>query len=225
MSRKLFIAGNWKMNTSLADGCALAKGLAERLGSAQDVDLGVAPPFVYLASIKDALAGSSIALGAQNMFYEDDGKFYVDSDAEGDAFVTLDFVCLSCHNGTDASKQDMAWAAATFKGVHEVATPVAEVATAETPTTYELSQNSPNPFNPETWLTYELPSQTRVVMTVYSLSGQKVRTLVDEDHTQGRYSVSWDGKDDFGGAVASGVYLCRMDAGTFASVRKMTLLR
>ena len=160
-----------------------------------------------------------------NMFYEDDGKFYVDSDAEGDAFVTLDFVCLSCHNGTDASKQDMAWAAATFKGVHEVATPVAEVATAETPTTYELSQNSPNPFNPETWLTYELPSQTRVVMTVYSLSGQKVRTLVDEDHTQGRYSVSWDGKDDFGGAVASGVYLCRMDAGTFASVRKMTLLR
>lgn len=75
MSRKLFIAGNWKMNTSLADGCALAKGLAERLGSAQDVDLGVAPPFVYLASIKDALAGSSIALGAQNMFYEDDGAF------------------------------------------------------------------------------------------------------------------------------------------------------
>ncbi len=75
MSRKLFIAGNWKMNTSLADGCALAKGLAERLGSVQDMDLGVAPPFVYLAGIKDALAGSPIALGAQNMFYEDNGAF------------------------------------------------------------------------------------------------------------------------------------------------------
>ena len=75
MSRKLSIAGNWKMNTSLADSAALAAGLAERLGDVADVDVGVAPPFVCLKTVADTLAGSRIALGAQNVFYEDNGAF------------------------------------------------------------------------------------------------------------------------------------------------------
>lgn len=75
MSRKLTIAGNWKMNLSLADSAALAAGLAERLGGVTDVDVAVAPPFVYLKTVADALADSQIALGAQNAFYEDSGAF------------------------------------------------------------------------------------------------------------------------------------------------------
>ena len=75
MARKLFIAGNWKMNTSAAEGVALAAALAESLGAVDAVDLGVAPPFVYLQAVGEALARTNIALGAQNMFCEDNGAF------------------------------------------------------------------------------------------------------------------------------------------------------
>jgi triosephosphate isomerase len=75
MSRKLFIAGNWKMNTSRAVSTALAKALVARIGKVTRVDLAVAPPFVYLPAVAEAIAGSGIALAAQNLFYEDDGAF------------------------------------------------------------------------------------------------------------------------------------------------------
>jgi triosephosphate isomerase len=75
MGRKLFIAGNWKMNTSRQSAVALAAGLKQTLGSIEAVDLGVAPPFVYLAAVGRTLAGSRIALLAQNMFCEDNGAF------------------------------------------------------------------------------------------------------------------------------------------------------
>ena len=74
MSRKLFIAGNWKMNTSKASGVELARELAKQ-ADAQKVDLAVCPPFVYLSDVAGALEGSKIALGAQDMFYENDGAF------------------------------------------------------------------------------------------------------------------------------------------------------
>jgi len=75
MPRKLYIAGNWKMNTSLAEGQALAEGLVRRLGEVDDVDLAVAPPFVYLCAVRQALGNGRIALGAQDMFYEDNGAY------------------------------------------------------------------------------------------------------------------------------------------------------
>lgn len=75
MSRKLFIAGNWKMNTSQADATDLARALVDAIGSIDQVDLAVCPPAVYLSSVAKALAGSNIALGGQNVFYEDNGAF------------------------------------------------------------------------------------------------------------------------------------------------------
>jgi len=75
MSRKPFIAGNWKMNTSHREAVELAEALAGAIGSVQTVDVAVCPPFVYLSAVAGALAGTGIALGAQNMFYEDNGAF------------------------------------------------------------------------------------------------------------------------------------------------------
>ena len=75
MSRKLFIAGNWKMNTSLKEGLDLAAGLAKEIGAIDTVDLAVCPPFTHLLGVKAALKGSTIHLGAQDMFYEDNGAF------------------------------------------------------------------------------------------------------------------------------------------------------
>ncbi len=75
MTRKPFIAGNWKMNTSLEEAPALAGAMVEKVGSVEGVDLAVCPPFPYLASVGKALAGSKIALGAQDIFYENNGAY------------------------------------------------------------------------------------------------------------------------------------------------------
>ena len=75
MSRKLFIAGNWKMNTSAAEAESLARALNEKIGRIEEVDLAVCPPFVYIPAVCSVLADSNIGLGAQNMFYEDNGAY------------------------------------------------------------------------------------------------------------------------------------------------------
>jgi len=75
MSRKRFIAGNWKMNTDAAGAAALAGALAEQIGSVEAVDMAVCPPTVYLQSVGQALAASRIALGAQDVYFEDNGAF------------------------------------------------------------------------------------------------------------------------------------------------------
>jgi triosephosphate isomerase (TIM) len=73
--RRMLIAGNWKMNTDRAAGVALAKGIAARASEVPNVDLLVCPPSVYLAPVAEALAGSKVALGAQNMYHEGNGAF------------------------------------------------------------------------------------------------------------------------------------------------------
>ena len=73
--RKKFIAGNWKMNLTRAESVALASGVAEQLGDATDVDVAVCPPSVYLDAVGQALSGSNVALGAQNMYHESGGAF------------------------------------------------------------------------------------------------------------------------------------------------------
>lgn len=73
--RKTLIAGNWKMNTNRADAVALAKGVAEGAAGVDGVDLLVCPPAVYLSAVGEALAGSPVALGAQNMCDQDNGAF------------------------------------------------------------------------------------------------------------------------------------------------------
>jgi triosephosphate isomerase len=73
--RRLFIAGNWKMNTSRATAAELARSLVGSIGLLEAIDLAVCPPFVYLLEVAAALKGSRIALGAQDMFYESNGAF------------------------------------------------------------------------------------------------------------------------------------------------------
>ena len=75
MPRKLFIAGNWKMNTSSASAAELAEALVKKLASVEAIDLAACPPFVHLQAVGKILAGSPIALGAQDLFYENDGAF------------------------------------------------------------------------------------------------------------------------------------------------------
>lgn len=98
------------------------------------------------------------------------------------------------------------------------------------PQTYALLQNYPNPFNPETDIRYQIPSTherqyINVDLTVYNVLGQKIQTLVHESQSSGEYSVRWNGRDDKGQTVPSGIYFYRIEAGQFESTRRMVLLK
>ncbi len=93
------------------------------------------------------------------------------------------------------------------------------------PDTFVLGNNYPNPFNPVTTITYELPEQARVTLTIYNALGQKVRTLVDADQNTGRYKVRWDSRSDAGTQVASGTYLYRIEAGDFVATKTLILIK
>ena len=73
--RRPFIAGNWKMNLNRAESIALAKELAEKVGATSAVEIAVCPPSVYLAAVADAIQGSAVGLGAQNVYHEANGAF------------------------------------------------------------------------------------------------------------------------------------------------------
>jgi hypothetical protein len=89
----------------------------------------------------------------------------------------------------------------------------------------QLSQNYPNPFNASTEICYEIPQDGHVTMRLFNSLGQEVRTLVDTHQAADRYEVIWDGRDSFGRAVASGIFFCRLKAGSFGKTIKMVLLR
>ena len=93
------------------------------------------------------------------------------------------------------------------------------------PQTFRLMQNVPNPFNPATTIAFELPEAADVDVAVYNLVGQRLRTLVREHKAPGRYQVVWDGQDDLGRDVSSGLYFYRYRAGDFWATRRMLLVR
>lgn len=88
-----------------------------------------------------------------------------------------------------------------------------------------LEQCQPNPFNPQTTIAYNLAQSGRVRLTIFDLTGHMVRSLVDGVKPAGQYEVAWDGTGDRGRQLASGVYVCRMEAGTSSETRRMTLVK
>ncbi len=92
------------------------------------------------------------------------------------------------------------------------------------PESYSLEQNYPNPFNPETNISYSIHNSTDVNITVFNALGQTVNVLVNQKQNTGNYRVNWNGKDNSGNAVSSGVYFYTLKAGDFTSTRKMILL-
>ncbi len=92
-------------------------------------------------------------------------------------------------------------------------------------TSYQLAQNYPNPFNPSTTINFALPEAAEVSLKIYDIAGQMVQTLVDGVVQAGRHQVVWDGTNQYGVLVASGVYFYQLRAGEFKQVRKMSLVR
>jgi photosystem II stability/assembly factor-like uncharacterized protein len=94
-----------------------------------------------------------------------------------------------------------------------------------TPLEYALEQNYPNPFNPTTTIRYSLKQQSSVQVELFNVLGQRIRTLVRDQQPAGVYRVTWDGTDDAGVQVSSGMYIVRLRAGEFTASKKVMLLR
>jgi hypothetical protein len=90
---------------------------------------------------------------------------------------------------------------------------------------FELMANYPNPFNPSTTIEYALKENSQVSLVIYNTLGEKVKTLVNEEQISNRYQVTWDGTNDLGAKVSSGVYIYRITAGNFVSTHKMILMK
>lgn len=97
------------------------------------------------------------------------------------------------------------------------------------PDHFELFQNYPNPFNSATLIRYQLPATryqlSAVSLKIYNINGRLVRTLVDEEHVPGYYSIVWDGRDSLGKEVSSGIFFFQLKTGRFVETQKMIILR
>ncbi len=93
------------------------------------------------------------------------------------------------------------------------------------PSQYSLRQNYPNPFNPSTTIRYEIPTESFVTITVYDILGRQVKTLIRKEHIPGYHEVHWNGKDQSGKQVASGMYFYHLYSKDYSKIQKMVLLR
>ena len=141
---------------------------------------------------------------AQALAVDDSGNVYVtgygDGNGNGEDFFTIKYV-------------------QGFTGVED------ETGDRERPSDFVLSQNYPNPFNPTTKIEFTLAKSGFVSLKVYDVVGREVRTLVSEELSSGYKSVIWDGKNDEGKDVASGVYFYQLKVGDFSEPKKMLLLK
>jgi flagellar hook assembly protein FlgD len=100
---------------------------------------------------------------------------------------------------------------------------------SKNPKSFSLSQNYPNPFNPSTRISFKVPGDSaetlHVSLLIYDIRGKLVRELIHSDVMPGSHVVSWNGNDEKGDQVPSGVYFYRVKAGDFTATRKMTLIR
>lgn len=93
------------------------------------------------------------------------------------------------------------------------------------PETFGLEQNYPNPFNPETRITYSLDTQSKVTLAIFNIKGQKIRELVNRIEKAGQHVVTWNGEDERGNKVSSGIYFYTLHSRDNVIARRMTLLK
>jgi hypothetical protein len=109
--------------------------------------------------------------------------------------------------------------------VDVIGTTTAVRSSAGLPIAYELGNNYPNPFNPSTTIDFAIPQAATTSIVIYNIVGQKVRTLTNEFRSAGRYQITWDGTDDAGRHVGSGLYLYRLQSNQTSIVKKMVLVK
>jgi hypothetical protein len=176
------------------------------LSSADGAVMGSAPPNSVVEIFSDP--GNEGAIFEGETVTTADGSFTWSGSPTG-PFITA--------TATDANGNTSAFS----PGLDTAVRASAKSAPAE----FYLEQNYPNPFNPITAITYQIAEPTRVVLTLYDITGKHLTTLVNEDVNPGHYRVLWNGNDHFGKPVASGFIFYRLEAGDFVNIKKMIKLK
>lgn len=110
-------------------------------------------------------------------------------------------------------------------GDQEVVTSISDKSSGINPVNYNLYQNYPNPFNPGTTIKYDLKKNENVVLDIYSISGERVARLVDQQQNSGTHEIRWNGRNDNGSLVSSGIYFYRLRIGNQYLTKKMMMLK
>ncbi|MBE0433655.1 choice-of-anchor D domain-containing protein [candidate division WOR-3 bacterium] len=169
------------------------------------------PDFSHFAVYRDTIAG--FTPGAANQIGTSEVAAYTDSAlAVGTYYYVVSALDI---NGNESDYSNEVQVLIT--GVKEAGVGV--------PAVYALSQNYPNPFKTETGIRYQLPQPGVVTIAIYNVSGQRIKTLVEEKRDAGHYAVHWDGRSQDGKSVSNGVYFCRLEAGEYTAVKKILLMR
>ncbi|MBN2009888.1 right-handed parallel beta-helix repeat-containing protein [candidate division KSB1 bacterium] len=159
----------------------------------------------------------------------DEGRLFIGSDEADDAgSFSVDLEELPPFSYITATATDESGNTSGFSTPF-VITEVADHSQRNTALRFELGQNYPNPFNPVTFINYTVPPQlknrTHIMLQIFNLRGQIVKTLVNDTKSSGDYMIQWNGKNDSGGNVPSGIYLYLLQVGEFKTTRKMTLMK
>ena len=177
-------------------------------GAESDTAIDVDGTYGTLAIAYSDIQGDTVWAGEGNI--NDDPMFADTLDYE----LYCDSPCVAAGEGG----VNMGW-------IESGCVPVIPAIAAVRPPAFALSPAFPNPFNPATRIGFSIPEAGAVRLAVYDVNGRYVRTVVDEYRRVGHHAVVWDGRDDLGRSVASGVYIVRLTAGDMAKARRVTLLR
>lgn len=170
--------------------------------SGSDGGSGVKSYDVYVSINNDEL------ISWQRGSLETEGRFVGDPDSTYSFFsIAHDAVGNSAPMETEAD-------------AYTTITVSTEDGVADMPVQFELFQNYPNPFNPSTTINFALPQQSDVMIRIYDVMGRQITTLLDENRPAGYHNIVW-----YAGSAASGTYFYRIQAGEFAYVKKLTLVK
>ncbi len=179
-----------------------------------------------------------VVLTWRTAFEQDNAGFHVERAAVGSADFAQVNETMITGNGdtpgqysyTDRTAEggatyDYRLVAIDLYGARDVFGPIQVQVTLAAPKELALGQNRPNPFNPTTTITFALPEAERVALRIYDAQGQLVRTLVNGEMSASEHAVEWDGKDDRGTQVGSGIYIYRLELGSTVLQNKMVLMK
>jgi hypothetical protein len=211
----------------------LSSGLVYQNGSQGPV-VGIRM-LANLSSVTALANGTTKAgLTRDEMFSVLSSNGSVDPQLNGDLFTVLSSQALALEPRDSVEVAFALLAADNVQALYERSARAAELYGAPTsvdndpnslPNSLELQQNYPNPFNPSTTISFNVPTSGDVTLEVYNTLGQRVKVLVNGLMPTGEHRVEWNGTNDAGGQVASGVYFYRLSAGDRSETRKMILLQ
>ncbi len=147
----------------------------------------------------------------------DDVQFLALTDVDGDSILEMIFISRMEAGSNDIYK--------TYIYSTTVNIASATKFQEKFPNNYKLNQNYPNPFNPTTNIEYEISQPENIKINIYDVTGRLVKELVNENKNSGKYTATWNGRDNFGNVVASGSYFYQIISGDFVQAKKMILLK